>query len=78
MKLVFKLSARELLDHKLLALGYSQRGFAKKIGMSYPHFNNIINNKIHPSATAAKKIYKGSGLGLDDLFFIVNGHNSNQ
>jgi transcriptional regulator with XRE-family HTH domain len=58
--------------------GFSQRGFAKEIKMSYEYLNQIANGRLSPSGKAAKKITDALGLEFDDIFFIANDDKSNQ
>lgn len=55
---------------RLILLGLSQRGFAKKIGISGSHLSQIISGKRTPSPEIAKKICDGLGVAFDDIFFI--------
>lgn len=62
----------------LLVNGYSQRSFAKKIQVSDPYLNQIINEERCPSAKIAKKIVDGLGMKFEDIFFIEDACNSKQ
>lgn len=55
---------------RLILLGFSQRGFAKKIGISGPYLSQIISGKKTPSPKIAKKICDCLGAAFDDIFFI--------
>ena len=55
----------------LIQKGFSQRNFSKSVGMSENYFNQIINNKKHPSPFAAKRIADQLELTFDDLFIIT-------
>lgn len=58
--------------------GYSQRGFAEIIDLSYEYFNQITNDRLSPSGKSAKKITDALGLEFDDIFFIQYDDKSNQ
>lgn len=58
--------------------GFSQRGFAKQIHLSYEYFNQIANDRLSPSGKAAKKITDALGLEFDDIFFIQYDDKSHQ
>lgn len=51
----------------------TQKEFAARIGLSYVYLNKIVNEQLFPSPKTARKIYKGLGVKLDQLFFISNG-----
>lgn len=63
---------------RLILLGLSQRGFAKKIGTSGPFMCNIINGNRNPSAEMAKKICVGLDVSFEDIFFIQEDNKSYQ
>lgn len=54
----------------LMKLGYTQRSFAKKIGISSPYLSQIIKGDRNPSPKVAKKIFDALEKNFDDIFFI--------
>lgn len=65
-------------NKRLISLGHSQRSFAKEVGVSVPHFNQIINGNRNPSPKIAKKICDGMGTGFDEIFFVNSDNKSYQ
>lgn len=62
----------------LLANGYSQRILAKRIQVSPPYLNQIINGERYPSAKVAKKIVDELRIKFEDIFFIDDACKSKQ
>lgn len=54
----------------LLVNGYSQRSFAKKLKLSSPYVNQIINGKRSPSGKVAKDMADCLKVDFESIFFI--------
>ena len=64
------ITKKQELIRALARYGSNQKQFAGKIGISYFHFNKIINGTASPSNEVAKKITQELGKEFDDLFEI--------
>jgi len=53
-----------ILKARRVYLRISQRDYADRIGISYPHLCNIENGHADPTIGMAKKIAKGLGMCL--------------
>jgi len=57
-----------LIKEILEAKGKSQGWLSKNSGVSRPHLNRIVNNKIDPSLLTAKKIAKVLGCNVETIW----------
>lgn len=55
---------------ELLIQGYTQRGFARKIGISEPYANQIANGVRNPGPKITKRICEALGVQFEDFFYI--------
>jgi len=65
-------------NKKIISLGFTQRSFAKEIGISGPYFNQIVNENRYPSPKVAKKICDAVGSTFDEIFFVNQDNKSYQ
>lgn len=73
-----KLKDTQDFGKRLILAGFSQRSFAKHIGISVPYMNQIVNDNRNPSAKIAKKVCDGLDAAFDDIFFIHKDNKSYQ
>lgn len=60
----------EKMKQMVVIQGFSQRSFAKHIGISHVQIGNMLNGKRNPSPHTAKKIADALDMEFDDLFTI--------
>lgn len=53
---------------ELIKKGYTQRSFARKIGISSPYMSQIINGSRNPGPKVAKKVCDGLSVCFDEIF----------
>lgn len=63
---------------KLIICGLSQREYARKIGISEPYANQIVNGIRNPSPSVAKRTVDLLDVEFSDIFFIEPACKSNQ
>jgi len=54
----------------IVRYGTSQKVFAERIGISYIHFNKILNGHASPSTTLSKKVTDELQKEFDELFIV--------
>lgn len=67
-----KIKNSNKLKELLIIKGFSQRQLASEINLSYPYFNQIINQEKPPSPKVAKNICDKLETKFEDIFFIEN------
>lgn len=77
-KLKVRLKDQQKFKVLMARKGYSQRGLAEKIKMSYEYLNLISNERLNPSGKIANKIATALEMEFDDLFFIEIDDRCNQ
>lgn len=73
-----KLKDDRFLKLKLIICGFSQREYARKIGISEPYANQIVNGIRNPSPSVAKRTVDLLGVDFSDIFFIDRACKSEQ
>lgn len=71
-----KLKNNAAFRELLLVEGYSHRGLSRKLNLSEPYINQIINEERNPSAQTAKKITELLGKKFEDIFIIIKDNKS--
>lgn len=62
----------------VLKQGFTKRGLGRAIGTTGSYAIQIINGDRNPGPAIAKKIHEALNVGFDDIFFIQDGHKSEQ
>lgn len=73
-----KLNDVQFFKLKLIMSGLSQREYARKIGISEPYANQIVNGIRNPSPSVAKRTVDLLDVEFSDIFFIEHACKSNQ
>lgn len=73
-----KLKNPDSFKTTLIVKGFSQRGFARELGVSEPYGNQIANGTRNPGPEIAKKITTLLEGDFEDFFYILHDDKSNQ
>lgn len=71
-----RLISPDSLRERIALSGYSQNGFSRHINVTSGYLSLILNQEVDPSPVIAKKISKGVGAEIADLFFALDGRKS--
>ena len=75
--MVIKVKVKEFVEARIKN-GFSQRGLARKTGMSAVTISQIENGDRRPSPATAKKICEALNVSFNDIFFTQGVHKSKQ
>lgn len=76
--MIIKIKDVEKLKKLMIVKGFTQRGLAKKIGISSPYATQVVNGTRNPGPKIAKDIADSLEVEFNDIFFIKDDSKSYQ
>lgn len=60
------------IEQKRASLNLNQSAFAKLLGISRSHYNQLISRTKQPSVNVIERIYFRAGMNINDIFILEN------